>query len=210
MENNVDDVGANRNGAIVITHIPMTYKKIRLATYKEFAHYLKLKYLNNESAIDLNEEREFDHVFNLGLIQAKDNLQYYDSPLLHKGKRPRRDEWERLGAIVSEFLKIQSYPIIPSGSLSFILNKALGNRDPRTIREYRKTILLYCNVNEIQIARNRDSSLGQLDVSFFVHLIPKQYINVCYTASSTSIFQDVYDTCSNTAILGTKNDEKLQ
>lgn len=204
MTNNVDDVVVITNESSSVTHVPMTYSKLPITTYEQFGRYLKLKYLNNESAINLNEEKEFDYIFNLGLIQAKNNLHNHDSQLLHKGKKPRRDEWERLGSIASELLKIYSYPMIPSGSLTVVLNKALGNRDPRTIRDYKRTVLLYCNLDEFQI-KHRDYNLGQLDVSFFVHLIPKQYINTSTTASSTSFSED-NNICSNSASLGIKND----
>ena len=176
-----DDVAANSQ------RIVMTYKKLSLELYKAFSDFLKLKFNNNVRAINANEEKEFETVFHLGLIQAKNNLFSGTSTLLHKGKNPRRDVWENLGRIAREFLNCNTYPIIPSYALGNLLNKALGNRDPRVIKDYRKTVLLYCNFNEECIDRCKDSRLGEIDVTFFVSQIPKQYI----ATSSTSSFPEI-------------------
>lgn len=207
---NDDDVAANENNLLSLIHIPMTNKKVPITLNKQFGNYLKLKYLNNEKAININEQKEFEYVFNLGLIHAKKHLAPFDSPLLHKGKKPRKDVWVNLGRIAFEFLNCKSYPVIQSSYLAKILNKALGNKDRRVIREYRRTVLLYCNIDELTIEKCKDSRLGELDVSFFVQLIPKQYLNTWGTTSSTSFFELENESCSNTANLGIKNDKKMQ
>lgn len=199
MMKNDDVVAAKANS---VTCDLMTHIKIPVPTYKKFGEYVQLKYLSNEDAINKNEQNEIEYVFNIGLSQAISSLFTNDSPLLHKGKKPRRDEWERLGRIASEFLKMERYPYIASTSLQTALNKALGNMDVRTIKEYRSTVLHYCNVDELRIARG-DTRLGLLDISFFVKLIPRQYICTLEATSSTSSLGE--GICSDPAYLGTKN-----
>lgn len=180
----------------------MTYIRILLPTYKKFGDYVRLKYLANEDAINKNEQSEIEYVFSIGLSRALGDLATNDSPLLHKGKKPRRDEWERLGRIASELLRMEGYPRIASTSLQVALNKALGSMDPRTVREYRRTVLHYCNVDEIRISRS-EPRLGLLDVSLFVKLVPRQYLCALDATSSTS--SSGAGMCSNPAGLGTKN-----
>ena len=177
-----DDVTASQ---LPLQSIRITHKKLRLSLYKKFGEYLKIKYSNNEKAIDVNEFKEFEDIINLGLIQAKKTLFSKESNLLHNGKKPRKDVWLNLGKIASKMLNCNSYPIIPSNHLSSILNMSLGIVDPRVKRGYRRTILHYCNVDELIIERCSDSRLGELDVTFFISLIPKQYL----TTSSTSSFR---------------------
>jgi len=176
-QNNDDDVAVKQ--AVI-----MTNKKLPLKLNKEFGEFLKLKFNKNEDAITINEQREFEIIFQLGLIESKRRLFSGESALLHKGKKPRNDVWERLGRIAKEFLNCSTYPIIPNYAFSNLLNKALGKKDLRVIRDYRKTVLLYCRIDEEIIDNCSDSRLGELDVAFFVSLIPKQFI----AASSTSSF----------------------
>jgi len=183
LSKNDDDVVVN-DQQLTVQHNTMTYKKLSLETNKAFSDYLNLKFNKNEEATNLNEENEFEKVVNLGLIQAKIILYSNNSILLHKGKKPRRDVWENLGRIAKEFLNYPTYPKISSCDFAHLLNKALGNKDQRTIYDYRETILLYCNFNKEIIDRCSDSRLGDIDVGFFVSLIPKQYL----TTSSTSSF----------------------
>ena len=171
---------------------PKTTVDVTYDVYQEINRYLLIKY-NNEDLAKQNRDKEIDSIFQLGLIQAKQNLSSDSSSLLHKERKPRKDVWERLGRIAKEFLDCTAYPKIPGGAIPQILNKVLPNRDPRVIRDYRKTILSYCNVREDVINRcTNDSRLGELNVSFFVELIPKQYI----TSSSTSSFfeEEKYET----------------
>lgn len=177
-ENDVDDVAQE-----IVTHV-----KLPLELYKQFSDYLEIKFNKNEESINNQEQKELKYVFNLGLIQAKNNLASNTSPLLHKEKKPRADVWLNLGRIAYGFLQCQTYPIIKAAYLSAILNKALGNKDQRVIKDYRKTVLIYCNINELAIERCKDSRLGELDVSFFVQIIPKQYISESTASSSTSSF----------------------
>ena len=178
---NDDDVVVTQQ---LISSPIITHQKISLKLRKELTNYLKLKYCNNEKAIDIYEQKEFEYIVNLGLIQAKKHLFTKESSLLHKGKKPRKDVWRNLGRIASEFLNCNSCPVIPSQYLSQILNKSLGDKDPRVIKDYRKTVLLYCNKDELAIDRSNDSRLGELDVTFFISQVPKQYL----TTSSTSSF----------------------
>ena len=182
---NVDDVAAKE----VVTHIKLT-----LGLYKQFSDYLSLKFNKNEEAINNQEQKELEYIFTLGLIEVQKNLASNTSPLLHKEKRPRADVWCNLGKIAYEFLQINTYPIIISTFLTTILNKALGNKDSRVIRDYRKTVLLYCNINELAIQRCKDSRFGELDVSMFVRLVPKQYIKSDITTTSTSSFEMEFET----------------
>lgn len=176
---NDDDVVAQQ----LISSPIITHQKISLKLRKEFTNYLKLKFCNNEKAIDIYEQKEFEYLFNLGLIQAKKLLFTKESSLLHKGKKPRKDVWRNLGRIASEFLNCSSCPVIPSQYLSQILNKSLGDKDPRVIKDYRKTVLQYCNKDELIIDRCSDSRLGELDVTFFISQVPKQYLTISSTSS---------------------------
>ena len=173
-----DDVAASSQ-SIPITHVKLPYN-----LYKQIIWYMKLKYCNNDKAIDVNESKEIEYIVNLGLSQAKKLLFSKESPLLHKGKKPRKDVWLNLGKIASEMLRCYTYPIIPSSYLQLILNKSLGSVDSRVLKDYRRTVLYYCNIDEQVIEKCNDSRLGELDVAFFVSMIPKQFL----TASSTSSF----------------------
>ena len=174
---------AQQNDVDVVVQEKYTFKKIHLGLQKQFGDYLNLKYFKNEEKIDSNEQREFDEVVQLGIWQKRKDLQS-DSILLHKGKKPRKDVWGKLGSIASLFLSYSTYPHIHGCALPTTLNTALGDVDYRVYRDYRKTVLLYCNFDNNVIDRAKDSMLGQLDVSSFVKQIPKQYI----TTSSTSSF----------------------
>lgn len=184
MNNDVDDVV--RQNSQQLESIPLTWIQIPITTFGKFGNYLELKFMKNEDAINKNEQKELEKIFNLGLFQARQFLFSKDSPLLHNGKSPRLDVWQKLGKIVSEFLNYETFPVIQATSLPNLLHKALGNMDKRVIREYRKTILQYCNIDEIIIEKCYDSRLGKLDVSYFVSLIPKQYITNIQNTSSTS------------------------
>lgn len=184
LQKNDDVVAAQPQIFQSFTHI-----QIPLQLYRKISDYLKLKYTYNQNAINLNESKEIEFIINSGLIAATTALHSNNSPLLHKEKPPRRDVWVNLGKIGMEFLNCNSYPIIPSSYLSAILNKALENMDSRVIRDYRKTVLLYCNIHEQIIDKCSDSKLGDLDVSFFIQLIPKQYL----ATSSTSSFMHERD-----------------
>lgn len=182
LDKNDDDVAAQQ----LISPTILTHQKMSLNLRKQFTDYLKLKYCNNEKAIDVNEQKEFEVIVKYGLIQAQNILFSKTSTLLHKGIPPRKDVWEKLGRIATEFLNYGSYPIIPSQDLTKIINKSLGVRCLRVIKDYRKTVLLYCGKSESVIDRCADSRFGELDVSFFVIQIPAQY----RITSSTSSFRE--------------------
>jgi len=162
----------------------MTHIQIPISLRKIFSDYLKLKFNRNEDAINVNEQKELESLFQLGLIQAKRSLYSKESTLLINGKKPRDDEWKRLGWIAFEFSNCNCLSKIPSSELSKFLNKALGNMCDRSIIKYRKIVLENCNFDEQTIDKCKDSRLGEIDVTFFISQIPKQYI----TSSSTSSF----------------------
>jgi len=178
MKDNDDDVVAKQT-------VVMTYKKLPIEFNIAFSEYLKLKFNKNEDAMNANEQKEFEIIFQLGLIEAKRKLFSNISTLLHKEKKPRRDVWENLGRIAKEFLNCNTYPKIPSYALTNLLNKSIGKKEHRTLLDYRKTVLRYCNYDEEIIDKCRDSRLGEIDVSFYVSMIPKQYVAV--TSSSFNV-----------------------
>lgn len=152
---------------------PRTVKHIRLDYYKEFSEILKIKYDNNEEEINKNEEYEFDRVVSFGLSRLMQEETGYE--LIHNGKKAEKRVMKKLGNIAYQLLQIYSYPKLDASVLSQVLSKALGNIDRRTILDYRKTILYYCNIPEDEIDMCKDSRLGQLNVSGFVKRIPKTY-----------------------------------
>lgn len=170
---------------VVVKQELRTHTNLALNIYKQFNNYLKMKYTGNEEDITQNTDKEFDTIVNLGLIQAKESLSSNNSSLLHKERKPRKDVWEKLGRIAKVLLDCNTYPKVPGDTILQILNKVLPHGDPRVIRDYRKTVLSYCNIQEDVIERcTSDNRLGELDVSFFVELIPKQYITTSSTSSS--------------------------
>lgn len=148
-----------------------TCKKIKLSHYIEFSEILKIKYSNNEEDINNNEEYEFDHVISLGLEQWKKEETGYE--IIHDGKKADKRILKKLGKISREFLQINTYPKVIAIALPAILNKALGDMDPRSMKKYRKTVLNYCNIDEDSIEKCSDSRLGELDVSSFVRRVPR-------------------------------------
>jgi len=158
---------------VVVTQRLRTYTKLDFDIKTQFLQYLKLKYNGNKEAIELNSDKEFDDVVSLGLIQTKQKLFSYDSILLHKERKPRKDVWKKLGKVAAELLNCHTYPKIPSVNITGILNKALGERDYRVIDDYHGTVMDY----------SQGDNIMELDVALFVSLIPKQYI----TSSSSSL-----------------------
>ena len=151
-----------------------TVKNIRLDQYKEFSDILRIKYDNQEEEINKNEDYELDRVFYFGLKKwAKEEMGY---EITHKGKVADKRILKKLGRIANEFLKIHTYPLVDATVLHTILNKALGDVDPRSLKNYRKTVLDYCNHDEDIIDRCKDSRLGKLNVSRFVKRIPRSFI----------------------------------
>jgi len=148
---------------------------------------VKLKYLNNEDAINKNYTKELEMIIKYGLITFRNSIYNSNSELLHKDKQPTKKVWKKLGAIASEFIKCNTYPKISGNSLTELLNKALGNMDPRPLKDYRKTVLGYCNINDIAIDSCKSNSMfGDLDVSFFVSLIPREYLNISKQTAATA------------------------
>ena len=170
-ENN--DVAAVAPDAKQITEL-RTYKSIRLDHYKEFSEILKIKYNNNEVEINQNEEYDFDKVVYLGLTAWKNEETGYE--ITHDGKKADKRVLKKLGRIAYELLMINTYPKVDATALPVILNKALGVMDKRSRKEYRKTLLYYCNIDEDVIDRCSDSRLGELDVSRFVKRVPRTYM----------------------------------
>lgn len=151
-----------------------TWKNVRLDHYKEFCDTLRLKYNNNDEERHKNHDFELDCVIALGLKEwAKDETGY---EIIHNGKPADKRVLKKLGRIAHELFMINTYPKVDAVALPVILNKALGNMDPRPKKDYRKTILYYCNIDEEIIDRCSDSRLGELDVSRFVKRVPRQYM----------------------------------
>ena len=155
----------------------LTHIRIPLSTYKQIQDFLKIQYLNNEESINHNEVDDVSDIVLLGLICSKMKLEDDSGSLLHKGHKPRADVYRRFGMIAQDFLKHSEYPNIPSSLLRQSLHIHLGSRDMRVLNEYKKTVLLYCNVSEDIIDRSMDyNTFGILYVSHFVESIPKKYL----------------------------------
>lgn len=151
-----------------------TWKNVRLVHYKEFSEILRIKYNDNEQEINKNHDYELDRVVSLGLEEwAKEETGY---EIIHNSKPADKRVLKKLGRIAHELLMINTYPKVDATTLPAILNKALGNMDPRPKKDYRKTILYYCNVDEEFIDMCSDSRLGELNVSRFVKRVPRQYM----------------------------------
>ena len=175
--NNRHDVAAavESNAKQILKH--RTLVRIKLIQYGEFADILKIKYNNNEKEINKNHNYEFDRVVSLGLKQwGKEDIGY---EIIHIGKPADKRILKQLGKIAYELKLISTYPKLDAIVLPTILNKSLGDMDPRTKKKYRETILYYCNIDEEIIKRCTDSRLGQLDVSGFVKRVPRQYVVGC-------------------------------
>ena len=149
---------------------------INLATYTEFQDMLKIKFKNNDDLITAQKHYEFDKVIFLGL-QAYKKQEEDDYELIHKDKVADIRVLKKMGKIVSELQKFQTYPIVSGAAISVIIEKALGNPDSRVLREYRKTLLNYCNIDEDIIEKCANSRLGELDVTGFVRQVPRQYVS---------------------------------
>lgn len=173
MDSQHDAAVAVATGPKQITEL-RTWKSIRLDHYIEFSDILQLKYNNNEEEINNNHDYELDRVITLGLEEwAKEETGY---EIIHNGKPADKRVLQKLGRIAYELFLINTYPKVNANALIPILNKALGIRDNRTTRQYRKTILYYCNFDEQIIERCADSRLGELDVSRFVRRVPREYM----------------------------------
>lgn len=178
--------------AVVKDKTILTYIQIPIELRKEIGDIFRLKYLNNYDAIDKNELKEFEKIIRHGIIRYKEIMHDSKSSLLHKEKKPTKKVWKKLGSIATEFLKCHTYPKISGNSLMMLLNKALGNMDPRPVKDYRATVLQYCNISDNAIKRcSHDQMFGELDVSFFVSLIPRQYISV--TAATAATTEEIDD-----------------
>ena len=168
-----ESISKENDDDVVAKTTPRTYTKLDLSIFKQFNDFLKIKYNGNEEIINQNTENEYDNIVKLGLIQARLSLASFTSYLLHKERKPRKDVWKNLGRIAKEILDNYD-PKIHSSELSIILNKALGDRDPRVIEDYKQTITNYSTNNEF----------GETDTSLFLSLIPKEYLTTSSTSSS--------------------------
>lgn len=151
-----------------------TFKTIRLDHYQEFSSILKIKYDNNEDEMNEQEDSEFDRVIYLGLLEWEKEETGYE--IIHKGKVADKRVLKKLGNISRELQEINTYPLIDGSSLIVIIKKALGGMDSRSMSDYRKTVLYYCNVDEYIIDRCKDSRLGELNVSGFVKRVPRSFV----------------------------------
>jgi len=104
-----------------------------------------------------------------------------------RNRKPRKDVLLKLGLITTEFLRCEIFPKYPASEVNTVINKVLGGCDSRVIRDYKKTVLPYCNVGSSHIDNPKYiKNLGEIDVSFFVNLIPKQHIGDFSPNTTTS------------------------
>jgi len=169
----IEDVAAAVVSSELTTEL-RTHKSIRMKDNKDFSDILKIKYDNNDEEINKNEDSDFDRVVYLGLKEWKKQEKGYE--IIHDGKPADKRVLKKLGKIAFTFLQFDSYPEINSTVLISVLNKTLGLADKRTKKNYRKTILDYCNVDESVINKCSDSLIGELNVRRFVKRIPMEYI----------------------------------
>jgi hypothetical protein len=157
---------------------PSTEKRnrvaIKLILFKEFSEILKIKYNGNEDEMNKQEEHELERIFHLGLQEWQKEETGYE--IIHEGKPADKRVLKKLGMIVKEILNLHAYPMVDGTAIPQIIKKALGNIDSRTMKDYRKTVLYYCNVDEDIIDRSRDSRLGELNVSGLVKRVPRSYV----------------------------------
>jgi len=172
-ENNDDDTTTLSNS----NTLKKTYVAISLDLYRQFNNFMNSKYLKNEDAINKNHDKEIELIFNSGLVNVRKSFYSKDSQFLHNEKKARDDVLKNHGKIASEFLNCDSFPKIPINVFKVILDKVLENFQDRTVIEYRKTILDYCHMNE--------QAIQTLDVSFYVQLIPREYIDTATSSSSS-------------------------
>ncbi len=149
---------------------------IKLSTYKEFIDILKIKFKNKDDLLSSQKNYELDKLIFLGLQQYK-KQEEDEYNLIHKNKVADIRVLKKMGKIVSELKKFQTYPTISGDAISFIIERALGDPDSRVLRDYRKTVLNYCNIDEDIIERCSNSRLGELDVTGFVRQVPMKYVS---------------------------------
>ena len=174
-DNDVDDVATNNQLLIQSPTIPAQFT---IDVYKPFSDYLKLKYGENEDEINNNRQKETDYIFSLGIVKAKEKLEFDMYPILFEGKKPREDVMNKLVSIAKEFQSHTSYPILKSMAITNTVNKILDSKDKRTKKKYQKCIQTYVGLPK---------ELGNTDVSEFVNRITKVFLD---TTSSTTSFQE--------------------
>jgi len=174
-DNDLDDVATNNQLLIESPTIPAQFT---IDVYKPFSDYLKLKYGENEDEINNNRQKETDYIFSLGIVKAKEKLEFDMYPILFKGKKPRGDVMNRLVSIAKEFQSYPEYPIIKSMSITNTIDRILDSKDKRTKKDYHKCIQVYVGLPK---------ELGNTDVSEFVNRITKAFLD---TTLSTTSFQE--------------------
>jgi len=170
----VDDVARNNHQLIQSPTIPAQFT---LDIYKPFSDYLKLKYRENEDEVNLNRQKEVDYVFSIGIVKAKEKLEFDMYPILFEGKKPREDVMCNLIKISKGFLSHPEYPILKSMAITNTVNKIMGSKDKRTKKKYHKCIQTYVG---------SPKELGNTNVSEFVNRIQKvlEYNNIFNIFSS--------------------------
>ena len=114
--------------------------------YEQFIDHLKKKYLDEFDTFTPKDiQDQFTGIFNLGLIQSKKFLKTKRSCyLLYNGHTARQDMVNRLGNILFELKKVQSYPIVKPLRLGDAIKKVIGS-DKRYIKQYREWIITLSN-----------------------------------------------------------------
>jgi len=174
-DNDLDDVATNNQLLIESPTIPAQFT---IDVYKPFSDYLKLKYGENEDEINNNRQKETDYIFSIGIVKAKEKLEFDMYPILFEGKKPREDVMNKLVSIAKEFQSHTGYPILKSMAITNTVNKILDSKDKRTKKKYQKCIQTYIG---------SPKELGNTDVSEFVNRITKVFLD---TTSSTTSFQE--------------------
>ncbi len=152
-----------------------TLVNIKLSTYREFTDILKIKFKNQEYLIKKELDNEFDKLLFLGLKEYTKQESSFE--LIHKDKLADKRVLKKMGKIVSEIIQANTYPIIQGDAIMPLIRKAFGDADSRVLKDYRKTILHYCNLDEDIIEKCADTRLGEIDVTSFVRHVPRKYVH---------------------------------
>lgn len=136
--------------------------------YKQFLNQLKKKYPEEyDSFTPADIQDKFESVVMMGLGQSKKFLKAKQfCNILYNGHPARGDMIERLGNILFELQKLQSYPIVPPLRLGDAIKKVIG-LDKRYIKKYRDWILTLSNY---------EARFNKVDLSWLSNVCPEEMI----------------------------------